>query len=125
MSVRLIEKNPTQIELGCGNRKLSGFYVFDVNPDSQADCIIDFEHDRLPLLDNSVYHVNSSHAMEHLSADAFILTLQEIIRVCKHNVWVEILIPYGKSNDAWMPRHRIFLPRISGMALPGVMNGFT
>jgi hypothetical protein len=109
---------PTRIELGCGGNKRAGFYGFDINPGSAADCVIDLEQKPLPLPDNSVEHVYSNHALEHLRPDGFFHVLREIIRVSKHDALVEIWTPYGKSNDAMMPRHTLYFTE-------NQWNGFT
>ena len=100
---------PSQIELGCGSNKRTGFYGIDIAPGPQVDLVMDFERQPLPFPDASVDYIYSSHAFEHLEAPGSpIQTLREMVRVCRDGATVEIWTPYGKSNDALLLGHRNF-----------------
>jgi SAM-dependent methyltransferase len=96
----------TGIDIGCGANKRRGFVGVDIAPSSGVDHVMNFETDRLPFGDNSVDHVFSNHAFEHIHSPQNIL--REIVRVCKPNALVEIWTPYLKSNDAFLLGHFSF-----------------
>ncbi len=97
----------TRLDLGCGDKKREGFWGVDLCPGPAVDLVLNIESDPLPFEDNSIEHVFSSHTFEHLGYFPFVL--QEILRVCKENALVEIWTPYGKSNDAFVIGHQLFL----------------
>ncbi len=107
----MLPTTPDRIEIGCGRAKRAGFFGIDVNADSDADLVLDVERQDLPFPDNSVAHVYSSHAFEHMTE--FPRILRELFRVCEHGATIEIWTPYGKSNDGLLFGHYIFFTETS------------
>ena len=97
----------TRIDLGCGDKKREGFYGIDIYDGPAVDRVMNIEAERLPFEDGSIEYVFSSHMFEHLTYFPFVL--QEIFRVCKDGAVVEVWTPYGKSNDAFVIGHNLFL----------------
>jgi len=85
------------VDLGCGRYKLKGAIGIDRRQDSAADIIADIDCDGIPLKDNSVDVVRSSHFMEHLRNVDFVL--REIYRVLKKpGGRLEFLVPWAQSQ---------------------------
>lgn len=97
----------TKLDLGCGDKKREGFWGVDFCPGTAVDLVLNIESGPLPFEDNSIEHVFSSHTFEHLGYFPFVL--QEVFRVCREDALVEIWTPYGKSNDAFVIGHQLFL----------------
>lgn len=95
-----------KIDLGCGKNKRDGFTGIDKSEYSIADIISDLE-EKLPLEDESVDEVYSSHCLEHI--DNLVGLMNEIWRVCKDGAKISIVVPYYKSIGAFRdPTHRRF-----------------
>jgi SAM-dependent methyltransferase len=98
---------PSKIELGCGANKRDGFFGIDIADGPAVDLVLDIERQLLPFADDSIDHVYTSHAFEHLVNYQYVL--REIMRVCKPGAMVEIWTPYGKSNDGFLFGHTTFI----------------
>jgi SAM-dependent methyltransferase len=92
-----------KIDLGCGNNRRAGYTGVDGNPGPQVDFVVHLDAQPLPFADDSVTHVYSNHALEHLTRPENLL--REVVRVCRHGAEVEIWTPYGKSSAAFMIGH--------------------
>ncbi len=92
-----------KIDIGCGSHKREGFLGIDSVTGEQVDFVVDVEKESLPFPDNSVDHVFSNHAFEHIVSPQHVL--REIVRVCRHDALVEIWTPYLKSKDAFLLGH--------------------
>ena len=82
------------IDLGCGNNKKEGFTGIDMIDDPAVDIHADIDKEGIPLGDNEVDHLYTSHFLEHTKNLGFII--QEISRVCKNGATVEIKVPHFK-----------------------------
>lgn len=89
------ENEPVRIDLGCGKRKQDGFIGIDRFPMPEVDILADIDT-VLPLEDNSVDVLFSSHALEHTKDLMF--TMREIYRICKHGAQVCIIAPYYEQK---------------------------
>jgi SAM-dependent methyltransferase len=99
---------PRKIDLGCGSNRRDGFIGVDVNYHGpMVDCVCNLNFDPLPFPDDSIEYVYSSHTFEHLKHWPH--ALQEIARVCKQDATVEIWTPFGRSDEAFMLGHEVFL----------------
>jgi len=83
-----------RLNLGCGRKKLDGYINIDKNEHLQPDIVRNIEKG-LPFTDNSVDEVYISHTLEHIKDLIFVM--DEIWRVCKPDVLVKIIVPYGLS----------------------------
>jgi SAM-dependent methyltransferase len=91
----MTESKSTKIDLGCGKRKQEGFIGVDRFPMPEVDILADIDQ-RLPLEDDSVDVLFSSHSLEHVKDLMF--TMREIYRVCKHGAQVCIVAPYNEQK---------------------------
>lgn len=94
------------IDLGCGPKKAPGHVGLDIAPAPGVDHVVDFDRDPLPFADDTVSRVFSSHCFEHV-ADPLRL-MREVSRIARHGAEVEIWVPYGFHNDAFLFEHRTF-----------------
>lgn len=94
------------LDLGCGPSKRPGSIGIDIEPMPGVDHVVDFNTQPLPFEDGSVDGIFSSHCFEHVAHPRNILN--EMLRVCKNEARVELWMPYGHSNDAFVCGHDIF-----------------
>jgi len=103
--VRLLKKpvDPILLDLGCGSKKRDGYIGLDKVSLNGVDIVADLESG-IPLEDNSVDGVSSTHFFEHINN---IITLfKEIYRVCKNGSIIEFTVPYFTSIGAFQdPTH--------------------
>ena len=100
------DKSPIRVDLGCGARKREGCIGIDQSPLVGADIVWDLEKG-IPLEDNCVDEVYSSHFFEHIGNLIFLF--QEVYRVCKNGAGVQIVVPYYASLGAFKdPTHARF-----------------
>ena len=98
--------NHVKLNLGSGNRILPGFLNLDIQPASGVDIICDL-NEGIPLNDNTVTEIYTSHTLEHLND--IVQIMEEIFRVCKDGAIVKIKVPYFKSIGAFKdPTHKRF-----------------
>jgi SAM-dependent methyltransferase len=94
------------IDLGCGISKKKGAIGLDNMRLKGVDIICDLNHG-LPLKDDSIDAVYTSHFLEHTVN--FVAVMEEIYRVSRHDAEIEIIAPYWHSNLAVQdPTHRHF-----------------
>lgn len=86
----LAESRPIKLELGAGGRKLDGWVSVDMS--EPTDLLHDLR-DPLPLPDNCVDEVYSSHVMEHLHYRDLRHLLTECVRVMKTDGLFRCAVP--------------------------------
>lgn len=89
------ENEVVNVDLGCGKRKQEGFFGIDRFPMPEVDMLADIDLG-IPLQDDSVDMLFSSHFLEH--ARDLMFTMREIYRVCKHGAQVCIIAPYNEQK---------------------------
>lgn len=98
--------NKTIVDLGCGNRKYPGSIGIDRIRLENVDVVADLNLG-IPLKDNSVDMIFSSHYIEH--AKDVLTLIEEIHRVLKPSGIAEIRVPYFNCFDAFTdPTHKNF-----------------
>ncbi len=86
------------LDIGCGRKKIAGAVGLDFSSMSDADVVVDLNHERLPFDDSSVDFIYSSHTLEHLSLDGFFHVMREAYRVLKPGAQFKIVVPYYTST---------------------------
>lgn len=61
---------------------------------SDADVVLNLNHERLPFDESSVDFIYSSHTLEHLSLDGFFHVMNETYRILKPGAQFKIVVPY-------------------------------
>jgi ubiquinone/menaquinone biosynthesis C-methylase UbiE len=100
-----MKKEITKLEIGCGPKKIKGFYGIDLFNYSGVDLVVDVDKG-LPFKDNSIKEIYTSHVLEHVKNFEFVM--EEIYRVCKPNARVIIKVPYFSGKSAFFEFHRRF-----------------
>jgi len=92
-----------KIELGCGVSKRDGFTGIDIL-DRDQEILWDLRNG-IPIPDNSVNEIFSSHFVEHLEEKDIEFLIDEIVRVCKRGAEILIVCPHSDSQEAYFPQH--------------------
>lgn len=92
------------IDLGCGGLKKEGCLGVDIINHPSIDYIVDLSKDTIPLPDDSVEYVYSSHFLEHIDSPEHIL--KELSRVCCDGAKIEIWTPYLSHDTAFYFSHK-------------------
>jgi len=92
-----------KIDLGCGKSKRKGFTGIDILDQGQ-EILCDVRHG-IPLPDNSVSELYSSHFVEHLTPSELPAVFLEILRVCKDNSTITIHCPEASTDEAYFNCH--------------------
>ena len=81
-----LENEVVNVDLGCGKRKQEGFFGIDRFPMPEVDMLADIDLG-IPLQDDSVDMLFSSHFLEH--ARDLMFTMREIYRGSAYQVRFE------------------------------------
>ena len=101
----LAKQNMKILDLGCGNRKLTGAIGIDYNPDTEADIIHDLNSMPYPFKDSFFDGVYANNIIEHL--DDVIKVMEELSRISKAGAIIKIIVPYFRAKWAYIdPTHR-------------------
>jgi len=107
------------VDLGCGIWKAEGAIGIDSDPTVNPDILCDVCNG-IPLPDNSVDELITSHFLEHVPSDKAYYVLSEIWRVCKPEATIRITVPHYGHPSAHVPEHSISLsPRAFGVGDKG------
>ena len=88
-----------KVNLGCGNRKLSGWVNIDAQPEVAPDIVRKLE-DGLPFDCNSVDVFNARAVLEHVPHARLPFVMREIYRCLKPGGLLYMLVPHW--NQHWM-----------------------
>lgn len=99
-------KFPIKIDIGCGMNKIDEHIGIDIL-DYDQEIVWDVRCG-LPLPDNSVELVHSSHFFEHLTWEEVVKLFPEIVRVCSYGAIVTIIVPHNKTKEAFDVCHKSF-----------------
>ncbi len=83
---------PIEVDLGCGKDKIRGAIGIDINPDSDADIILDIEKEPIPLKNHSVDRVWAKQFIEHFENP--IPILKEVCRILRDRGEIVIEVPH-------------------------------
>jgi hypothetical protein len=89
-----------RLNLGCGNRRLEGYFNVDKYPACNPDAVVDLEVLPWPWPDNSVEEVDLHHVLEHLGqrTETFLGIMGELYRVMMPNALAHITVPHPLSD---------------------------
>jgi len=96
-----------KLNLGCGAKRIDGFFGVDSIKTSATDLVFDLNTFPYPWADNSIDEILMDNVLEHL--DDVIKIMEELHRILKPGARLRINVPYFKSNSAFTdPTHRHF-----------------
>jgi len=82
--LRMKDKSPLKLHLGCGKRHIDGYINIDLRKTGATDLVCDIQ--KLPYPDNSVELIETYHVVEHLPRHDFSKALKE---------WFRVILPGG------------------------------
>ncbi|MFQ5611540.1 MAG: methyltransferase domain-containing protein [Anaerolineae bacterium] len=92
------------LDVGCGQAKTPGAIGLDNNPFTEADVLVDVDHQPWPFRDNSFERVVCRHIVEHVVD--MIAFFEEVHRVSKAGAVVEIVTPHFSNRYSFTdPTH--------------------
>lgn len=106
------------LDLGCGksNRGL-GIDIVDFGQQIVWDL-----REGIPLPDNSVKRIHTSHFLEHLTLPEIDNLIREIIRVSKDGTVVECSVPHADMDEAfYLPHYTLW----NEQRVRGIVLGYT
>ncbi|MBU2564053.1 class I SAM-dependent methyltransferase [Patescibacteria group bacterium] len=86
----MIKNKVIKLDIGCGERKKKGFVGIDIDPNSDADIIASALD--LPIENDSIDEIQSSHLIEHFLPKETQRFFDEIYRVLKRGKLANIKI---------------------------------
>jgi SAM-dependent methyltransferase len=89
---------PLKLNIGCGNKRLTGFYGVDRVSCEAADYVCDVTKG-MPFPDSSVDEVLMDNFIEHVFDIPALM--QEILRVCRDGAIVAIITPHFSAQASW------------------------
>jgi hypothetical protein len=94
---------PIMLDLGCGENKKEGYIGLDFMDFGQE---IKWDiTEGIPLPDDSVSELFSSHFVEHIEDKYLNDLIHEMIRVCKDESVIEVRCPRADTNEAYFTSH--------------------
>lgn len=109
--MRIKYETPIKLDLGCGAYKKDGFTGLD-RLDFGQEIIFDVRN-CIPLPDDSVTEIYSSHFFEHLTYSELEPLAEELKRVMTNDCVLTIRVPHKNTDGAWDYSHRSFWDEIS------------
>lgn len=82
---------PVKLHLGCGCRRIPGYFHVDVLPAPHVNIVGPVE--RLPLQDDSVSLIYASHVLEHFGRHEYRAVLAEWFRVLERGGTLRLAVP--------------------------------
>lgn len=95
---------PVRLDLGCGKNKIDNFVGMDELDFGQE--IVWDATEGIPLPNDSVEALHSSHFFEHIRWEDVQTVLDDIVRVCKNGSRLTIIVPHSETKEAHYLCHR-------------------
>ena len=97
-----------KIDLGCGRRKMEGYFGIDCQQLDGVDLVCDC-NEKIPLDDNIADEMNANDFLEHINNDKRIHIMTEIWRILKPNGLFYSFTPSTDGRGAYQdPTHYSF-----------------
>lgn len=108
-----------KLDIGCGAFKREGYTGMDWQDFGQE--IIWNINEGIPLPNDSVEEVYSSHFIEHLKEDEIYNFIVEVRRVCKSGAKVQLIVPHADTQEAYYICH---YTRWNELRMEGICSEF-
>lgn len=93
-----------KLDIGCGKHITEGYEGVDKTQTGNVKYVVNLEHERIPVADNSVDEVVCRHFLEHVQN--IFHCMDEIHRVMKPDAVMHVIVPHYKSRHAFQdPTH--------------------
>jgi hypothetical protein len=98
-----MQPEQTKLNMGCGFKKLDGYWNVDVESKCNPDEVLDFEVTPWPYEDNFFEKINADNILEHLgqTPKSFTNIMKEMYRVSKDQAEWMICIPHHRCDTFW------------------------
>ena len=94
-----------KLNVGCGEKILSGYINIDIVKTVGIDVVHNLNKFPYPFKDNEFEEIYADNVLEHI--DDIILVMQEFHRITKEGAKIIIKVPHFSSHDAWAhPQHK-------------------
>lgn len=103
---RIKYSHPLKLDIGCGKHKKEGYTGIDIL-DRGQEILWDIRGG-IPVPDDSVVEVRTSHFVEHLEVKDLKKFFDELIRVCQNGCEILITCPHADTAEARFPCHLSF-----------------
>lgn len=94
---------PTKLDLGCGKISKEGCVGLDVQ-DFGQEIVTNIDRG-IPLPDDSLEYIHSSHFVEHLTEKQIEFLFLEMVRVLKNDGIIEVRCPHDKTILKYYTSH--------------------
>jgi len=101
--MRIKYSTPIKLDIGSGKNKKEGYTGIDIL-DRGQEIVWDVRYG-IPVPDNSVEKIRTTHFVEHIEDKYLTKLISEIIRVCKNETEVFIACPHSDFKEAYFPCH--------------------
>jgi predicted SAM-dependent methyltransferase len=93
----------TKLNMGCGFKKLDGYWNVDIEKICNPDQIYDFEKTPWPYEDNFFTKIHCDNVLEHLGQNPkdFTKIIKEMYRVSKDSAEWYICVPHHRCDLFW------------------------
>lgn len=93
----------TQLNMGCGYKKLSDHWNVDIEPRCNPDQVLDFENTPWPYQDNFFSKITADNILEHLGQQPKVFTnvIKEMYRVSQDKAEWFIRFPHHRCDLFW------------------------
>ena len=98
-----LDSLPNKIDLGCGKTPKEGCAGMDVQDFGQE--IVWNIDNGIPLPDNSVEYIYSSHFVEHMTEKQIEFLFLEMVRILKNEGIIEVRCPHDKTIIRYYTSH--------------------
>lgn len=102
------KRDPMNVDLGCGMRKVPGWIGIDIRPFRGVDFVLDLERDKLPFEDDTIDSFKAIHLFEHFTPEGLFWCIEECWRCLRPTGRFYISVPKA-GTPAWYvhPDHKI------------------
>lgn len=98
-----IKTDPIKLNMGCGEKQVKDYIGLDIKDNGQ-EIVCDITK-CIPLPDDSVVELISSHVVEHIKTDDIENLIKEMIRVSAPGAIWAISCPHSDSDQAYFACH--------------------
>lgn len=92
-----------RLNMGCGFKKMDGFWNVDIEPKCNPDQVLDLEQFPWPYEDDSFARIHCDNILEHLGQDPKVFTkvIKEMYRVSEDRAEWYICFPHHRCDLFW------------------------